>query len=399
MFENSVTFMAVANVANALTDGSSVVTDLPAGSAGIFREIGDAFEKSASIRADASHFYVGWKDASGQLHKSPRFQGTKISEAVSKAGTALVDQISFVGFNGTSGSITVANSTYYSLSLVLNHTFGMFNNSPLMKTIPFKSGAAATQSAIANGLASAGSKSFARGVNKDVIFEVLDSGTSSAIGGTESLTVINGSKVVTSTGSSHALVAGDTVRIGHATNNDYPVYLVASVSGAAITLTNAYQGASASGVAAGEVTLADAGIRLTGNSISDTEYKVVASTPYVVNFDVDVSESLQADLRTTATPSDIGNGTYQLVSFQESRVQFEDRPRTIELYPPTIRRIEAVPTKLYEIATFVIVDDAYQAATTGFKPVSPANLSIATETSLTTDIADYVTVLAAENLA
>lgn len=92
-----------------------------------------------------------------------------------------------------------------------------------------------------------------------VFAHVLTNQSSSAIGGSETLTVINGSTAVISSGSSHGLVAGDYVRIGHASTLTLPVYKVAAVSGASITLDAPYVnssvaiGTSIASVAAGEL--------------------------------------------------------------------------------------------------------------------------------------------------
>lgn len=117
-----------------------------------------------------------------------------------------------------------------------------------------------------------------------VFASVLTSTTSTAIGGSETLTVTNGSTSVTSTGFSHGLVGGDYVRIGSATATTAPVYRVLSVSGSSITLDAPYVnsalaiGASISSVNAGELATlvpTSGGVRLVsyGNWFNGSAFK------------------------------------------------------------------------------------------------------------------------------
>ena len=141
MNNDSVTYVAVLTIANALSDGSSVIGDLPDGSGGFFYEgdgVGGFLYEEDTAMAAGTNYVFAWKDADGTLHKSPVFDGGDYQNAEYEADAARTEQITYLGYNGTSGSMDNSNSTYFGLKIVLNHTFGTLNNSPLIKTVPYK---------------------------------------------------------------------------------------------------------------------------------------------------------------------------------------------------------------------------------------------------------------------
>lgn len=383
MFEEAYTFLAVLNAA---AGSPTSPAGLAAGSGAFFDESGSHVTTDAT--GSTSKVFFAWKDAAGVIHKSPLIRGSKLKNAISKAPASKVEQVSFLGYNGSTGSITAAANTYYSVRLVLNHTFGLVNASPLLKTIPFKTSSSATQEGIALGLAAAGARAWGSGVNKDVIVEAVCAGTGTAA--VETYTVSNGSRVIVGSAAS-TLSAGDIVRIGSAATTTDPIYKVESVSGTDATLTFAFQGADASGVTVATVaTPGNCGLKFTGNtpSISDP----TAERPFVVEFDVQVGDALVDSSVTLNTAASLGSGTYELVAAQEALHQFEDKDRIVSTRPRTKYRIDAVSGNSYKVLSVEASDSDFVDATTGVNPISKMRLVLAIESSLTTDASQLETV-------
>jgi len=205
-----------------------------------------------------------------------------------QAAVTPVPNVDIVGYAGTgSDTITAGVAGTYNLTVT--------NTSKTAPPLPFNMASsyyavstAATSFQVAYDWARAiNSKTLNLSLqpyDRFVFASVLTSTSSSAIGGSETLTVTTGSTAVTSTGSSHALVAGDYVRIGSATVTTFPVYKVVSVSGSSIVLDAPYVnaavavGTTISGLAAGELSATpttSGGVRLTsfGNWFNGSAFK------------------------------------------------------------------------------------------------------------------------------
>ena len=216
-------------------------------------------------------FKVGQKDDNGNIRFSPLINGSNMT-VTAKAYSAASEQDTEIGFNGTSGSIDAQNSNRYTVRVNFKNNTDLYSEQSDLHFFEYVSDASATQLEIVDYFAQVMSKNekfSGKTTGKkrgSVKVERFSNATSSAIANSETLTVTNGSKVVVSSDTSHALIAGDYVRIGHATTKTNPVYKVVSVSGANITLDQPFQGASASTVAAGEFAAGAeaAGIKITG---------------------------------------------------------------------------------------------------------------------------------------
>ena len=190
-----------------------------------------------------------------------------LADVVQTAATAYVApaaQVSVVGFTGSgTGNIGWDNSTDYNLKVV--ELFDTEQHS--RKNYGYRSGAAATPTAIADGLMTQ-----INAVSDSAVkATVLSDATTTALDNAVTLTVVNGSNIVVGSGTNHGAVAGSYLRIGHATTKTFPVYRITAVDGANITLSSPYQGASASAVAAGDAAAPAntviAGLRLEGKEV------------------------------------------------------------------------------------------------------------------------------------
>jgi hypothetical protein len=371
----------------------------------------------ATLTAGAEFEYCA-RDARGALRKSPTFTPEQVFNATYMVNTARTEQLSYLGYNGVTGSMDTANSTYYGLRLILNHTFGMLNNSPMIKTIPYKSNAANTQYDMALDIAEVCNKQFDRESLRAVTAEaVCNEGVTAANCLDNNLTVVYGSKVITGTATfpyntaAGNMAVGDFIRLGAtagapaATALDDAVYRVISIDAATTgaTLDRAVTVPSGTYTAAGDMAevitsaegvAANWGIRFDGHSVADADFNPVTDKPFVVSFELEAGDFTTATVTYTTAPF-IGRGTYQLISSLEAYTQFQDKTREITAYPPTVRNLEAVAGAAYCVFTFDVLKATHVDPTTGQRPVSKHRIMIAMLNSLAAELAEYIVDLGA----
>ena len=384
MFEDSRTKVFVCNVTNA---NAASFAALPAQSAAFYAEPQTFTE--AAITTILTR--IAYRNTKSVLSFSVPFVAAEIKNGGYSAYSARVEQVTYLGYNGTSGSMDAANSTYYGLQIVLNHTFGMLNNSPLVVTIPYKSDASATQSEVVAGLAIAGTAVFKRQAYKPIKIERINSGAVANALGIATASVVNdGKQVVFNEDMTALVVVGTILRLGGLGAGTSPTYIVASVdAGVAAariyTLDQEYQGATNAALAANlieSVTEGNWGLKFTGISVTDANFNPVVDEPFVVSFELGTRDFSTAAATYTTKPY-IGTGTYQLVAAQEARSQFENKTREISAYPPTVRNIDAVAGNTYNIFAFEVWKDNFVDATTGVRPVSRVRYELAVLVGLT----------------
>lgn len=287
-----------------LAKGAVVVTDL-----GLRRLDNTAY---GLLPTSAQVFIVQGKGANKPLMKSPVLTKGSLSFSVTKHKPA-VQQVSSVGFDGTTGNLVVAPNTNYFIKIRKNDNDAANRSQPNSLFATFKTTATSTLEDLAFGLAKNGAKNFAdEPANGYLKFEVVTNGTMAA--GAAAATVTNGSKNVAVV--AHALAVGDLVAIAGAT------YKVAALNGAnAFVLNMPYQGATgtvAAGTAYattfGKITAATSfGIRITGVV---APFNVNTFRDYYVNrFTVTYSDTaVKAKLVTGAQN---GSGVWQQVAMDE----------------------------------------------------------------------------------
>jgi hypothetical protein len=413
MFEDSKTDLFVNRVDNA----TNLRGALTAGMGGFYLLGTNAVPVVAVLSTIATddHEYC-LRTTRGALKKSPTFNWNQISEATITAASARVEQLSYLGYNGVAGSMDVATNTYYGLKVILDHTFGMLNNSPLIKTIPYKSGVTNNQYDMAMNIAEVFNTQFNRESLRSVVAEAICNDPVDATQLVDhDVTVVNGSNVVnvatnlTYQATAHTFVVGDFLRIGSATKVagagtalTSAVYRVTAIAGLVVTLdrpvfvrSEAYHQAtadvevieSAAGIAA------NWGIRFDGVSVADADFNPITDTPFVSSFTLEAGDFTTATVTYTTIPF-IGRGTYQLVSAMEAYAQFQNKTREISAMPPTLRNFEAVAGETYAIHSFVVTKHQYTNVGSGQAPISKHRIIIASLTGIG-DIAEYTTVLAA----
>ena len=289
-------------------------------------------------------FVVAQKLADGNLKMSEPINAKMVKKVTVHKYLAGTNQTDYIGYNGTTGSIEVTDNNVYKVNITYRGTDAFDASRMTIKHGVYKSDASATQAEIAAGLTNSLITNFSReGIklkyNLDLIkFERVNSGTSVATSG-GTISFLNGSKYVTILGTGadagkynndgSTIVAGDYLRVGHATTTTYPVYKVAEVvsGGGATTmvvkLDIPYQGTTNTAVAAASVgvipaaSVSNFGIKMTGTEL-----------PYsAINFNYGRSAwitGLQDFGATTVTSTamTLGSGNGKAVNELESWIAF-----------------------------------------------------------------------------
>lgn len=276
----------------------------------------------AALANGEGFLVVQGKGVGAPLMKSPRLTkgNTKITIAKHKAA---VQQITAIGYNGTTGALPVANNTSFFIKIRKRDNDAANRSQPMSLFAQYKTDASGTQEELAFGLVINGAKNFANEpANGYLKFEALCGGTQADWGGSAThLSLTKGSKVAVFTDGSGVATAATAPTVGGIIRILGVAYKITASSTASITLNYAYQGDT--GLVAGGTTAAtqagivgtpgDFGIRITG-----------VAAP----FDVNRFRDYYAN-RFTATFSDSGtllshlqgayngNGTYQQVAMDE----------------------------------------------------------------------------------
>jgi len=396
IFEDSKTDLHVVRAANA----TALRAALTAGTMGGFYATGtNAVPVVAALTALAEYEYCS-RDTRGALRKSPAFTPEMIFNATYMLTTARTEQITYLGWNGVAGAMDAANSTYYGLKIILDHTFGMLNNSPMIVTVPYKTDATATQRELAAGLAIAGTATFKRQAFKPLKIERVNAGATLLVH--NNLAFVNGSSRFTSTDDDTlTLLTGSVLRVSEpegALALTDPCYVITGNDGGAgnariYYLDQEFQGATnADNDTCETVTEGAWGLKFTGISVTDANFNPVTDEPFVSSFTLETGDFTTATVTYTTAPF-IGRGTYQQVSYEEAHMQFQNKTREVSAYPPTVRDLMAVAGEGYNIFTFDVVRANYLDATTGQRPLSRHRIRIAVLSTVAAELAEYLTVL------
>ena len=255
--------VAVVNSHNIVLSATTVLTDDTVAESGIklVQRSGTDLLQSDLIKQNNILSYKGSLDAAG------------------------AEQLSYIGYNGTSGAIEVVNSKLYVVRLSLKEKDQTGQGQEWILNAPYKSTAAATEDAIANGLALSMANQVNRQTVKPMKVELIANTAHAATGAfANTVTVVNGEKMVTvatnlNYDTSVALAVGNYVRFSAApattgslvTDGIYKVTEIVSTTQFNVdrplevtsgTFTNGLAGATV--LNAAKVAAADFGIRMTG---------------------------------------------------------------------------------------------------------------------------------------
>lgn len=426
MFENSVTYQFIANVDSGMDDTAGTITpnDLPEGSVGVFTLDGDSVQDQAGAGANDLIRVVGRKN--GSLNFSPPFM-TSVADIESSATEAAVEQVSYVGYNPEEdeGELDTLGNTSYVLGFRLNHTQGVYNNTPIVKSVPFwlsdmtGKDDGEIQRLLAEGLMKIHQKEFKRYPGEIIRADLTcDSDTSAPLyaGSATDMQVTNDSKEVIYTdgsGSAEANTNADKPDVGdYIVFDDDVVYKIVEVDGNdGFTIDRPYHGDTkedsfdTTGDGEGTVDDPDAaatnwGLRFVGQTPEDYDPKL--GPPSQISFSISLSRMLnRSDKEDGVNPlaeapivrqtaAYIGSGTYKQVAYQEVWTTMNEGNATISAYPPTKYSNAANPDNVYGTIVVNGADAGYTSAATGQAPVSKFTIIIQAATDAATGMTnDY----------
>lgn len=270
---------------------------------------------------------------------SDLIDGSKVTVANAVLGTAATEQVTAVGYNGTSGLIadvaTYAGELYKVTVLV--HQFLSGTDSEKLKAGYYQSQLTDGQAEIALGIAGSLIKNFSREVSnsngdKPIIAKVLCNNAGAANTGAGTITVSKGStEVLFGTNVDAVATVGDYIRFdesaGGATAVTDSVYKIISINAAAQTLTLDRVYATTSLVAAAEANAviitaalgaaANWGVTLTGTPLPFNRSKKRYAK---CRFDVSLSESFGSTAAANTANASEGEGTFEAISQLENFV-------------------------------------------------------------------------------
>ena len=357
--------------ANYLADGETAVTD----------ESGRIVLTNATAAVAGKKIQVCQRSGDN-IFWSGVLDGSNLKSFLGGAPITAVEQVTNVGYNGTSGSIDTINNNEYLMRVIRYDNQSVFANKQMMKFGAYTSDAAATQQEVADGLAISLIANFKREPEKAIKFERLcDAAGVVATVATGTITFVNGSDLVATAGATPATdyAVGGQIRFGTAVTDI--VYTVKAVDNTAqtITLDTPYQGASGTLTAANQrkitpvqAAAAVCGLKLTGLPLKFERgvFKYGKS-----RFEVTLSGMGSTSLAFT-TPASEGSGTYESVAEYEwfSSEGVHGKIERLGTPPPTFKQ-DAVAGIPYGTLYIEVSDTSGDGTIQGVKP-SPIQLYI-----------------------
>ena len=268
-------------VANATSDPAE--TTLPtfktAGSTG---EVLVVERDGTAIAAGSTGIMIAVKKADGTLDQTEVIPTAGIVKASVKSYAAGTNQVDYIGFNGTTGSIDAVNATHYIANLRMQE-FGSNSASNYENLVgEFYTDASATQPEIADGICDSLVASHDELNQERFLIERVINDAGTALGtGVNALQFTKGSKFFTATDiddatTNAAMAVGDYIRIGTGVTD--PVYKITAINTTTNvgTLDVAFQGDTTSSlvdtgaerIPAATAASADFGIKLTARDLT-----------------------------------------------------------------------------------------------------------------------------------
>lgn len=274
MLSQKATFKTI--VANS-TDGASESTFSTFKASAAVGEVIAVESDGTAVASGSDKVMIVAKNDSGKLVISEPIKVADIKHISAKAYSAPTEQVDYVGFNGTAGSIDVINSNLYQVNIEMANYGSTGSELRYRKQGHFNSAATASELSVAEGLRDSLIRNFSREPEKRIKFEMVCNNAGLALGtGVDNVVFTNGSKIISATDidnatTNAALAVGDLLRVGTAVTD--PVYRITAIDAVAntATLDQAYQGDTATiadtaleRIAAASLAAADYGIKLTG---------------------------------------------------------------------------------------------------------------------------------------
>lgn len=297
----------------------------------------------AALANGDQFFVVQGRGVNQPLMKSPVLTKGNTKFTISKHKAA-VQQVTTIGYNGTTGSLPIANDTAFFIKIRKNDNDAANRSQPMsLFAGPVKTDSTGTQEELALALAKSGTKNFKdEPANHYLKFEVInDEAGATPTGTTTVFGVTNGSKLVTIDGTLTNVAVGDSIRL-EGTSTTFGIYVVtAYTASTSITLDRPFEGATDPAIAIANTVV------ITAASSALAEYGIVL-TGIAANFDVNKFRDYYAN-RFTATFSDEatlvthtvgaqnGTGVWQQVAMDEYMSYGFEGQNEMLATPPTMR--------------------------------------------------------------
>lgn len=222
-------------------------------------------------------FSLVGKSVDNTLHYSPILNPKNIKNLSHRAYTAKAEQVDYIGWNGTTGTLEEISYNNYLLKVLYKHDKAMWSEQKNIRLYSYEVGATASSKLILKSL------SAQVNMDKDAKMKaeiVANTATEAALSGGCTITATNLSDTLVASAANHGVVVGDVLRVA-ATGTANPVYIVTAVDGAKISIHTPYQGATAATLASKIVTaITNWGLKLTGLPIT---WKAKGIMPYIVS--------------------------------------------------------------------------------------------------------------------
>jgi len=371
--QDNVTYVSLADT-TAASPGAVVITPstLADGAAALVDESNLAYVAQATFDAlDDSVKLRVVQNIGGKLVSTARFTKGAIVKAALIGGNntyatvqqyvAAVQQITRIGFNGTTGSLpTTTSETSFYIKIRKNDNDAANRSQPNSLFAQFKTDATGSQEELAFGLVKNGVQNMSTqpvSNNGYLRFEALCDEAGATDGTATTISIDYGSKTGTLNAGATTFVVGDLLRIGGGAVTD-PVYKITALAGTTVTLDIAYQGASGTGIAIEYITAALAaaaefGIQLRGVA---SDFSVEALRNYYSNrFTATFSDA--STLNTHIQGANDGSGTWQQVAMDEYMSMGNQGENSMIGVPPVPRTASVVTDGQYDAIMITVKED------------------------------------------
>jgi hypothetical protein len=312
-----VNFVGIGDGAN--TNGVTTLPGIKKGDLFLLKEdmsIVTTASAAASIPA-AGKVFVAQGTGDGTFRLSAPIQGSAVTKYESAAYAAPTLKTVYLGYNGTTGNINIADETEYTLNVLMLDDKRIYDQKQTRELFNVVTGVSATRSELAYDILKLFYTRVQNGTNKSLndgrFVDLCVVADSADVDIAQTATVVKGSKYVTY-GGAHGLAVGDVVRFGTATTD--ATYLVSSViSSTVVKLDSPYNGTSTtlSSGSTGKVTVTGStkfGFKLVSQTV---KWNGIDTFEYT-DFDAVFVESNPLDtqtpvIKTVATPAFGGVGT------------------------------------------------------------------------------------------
>lgn len=320
-----------------------------------------------ALAATAQYFVVQGRGTTTSLMKSPAITKGTTTFSIAKYKAA-VQQVTYVGYNGTTGALPVANSTDFYIKIRKRDNDAANRSQPMsLFAGPVKTDSTGTQAELASMLVRNGYLNFKdEPANNYLRFEsVCNDAGAVPTGTTTTFTTVYGSRSVAINGTLTNVAVGDYIRL-EGTGVTSAVYkVIAYTASTSIVLDSPFVGtagayaiANVRRITAATAATAAFGVRLTG---VPAPFNVNTMRDYYANrFTTTFSDSTTL---ITVSGAQNGNGVWQQVAMDEY-LSYGFEGENNQLAVPSLARDQYV--KIPGVGSLVAADCTYSALSIGW---------------------------------